>query len=104
MRFSSHLPTLALATAAIAGALAVATPAQADDIPTYTCDKALHGGAIVLGEDNCTASNGATERGAFLGEFMVITREEPQWTFRCHIGGVVQLPEAVRGDNCEPVM
>ncbi|GAB2468023.1 hypothetical protein GCM10027187_40250 [Streptosporangium sandarakinum] len=102
MRFSS-LPALALATAAIAGALAAATPAQADDTPTYTCDKVLYG-SVVLGEGNCTASNGATEQGAFLGEFLVTSREEPQWTFRCHIGGVVQLPEAVRGDSCEPVV
>ncbi|MEU1737192.1 hypothetical protein [Streptosporangium sp. NPDC020145] len=102
MRFSSHLLTITFAAVSAAGALAVAAPAQADAIPTYTCDVALPG-RVVLGHGNCVASNGAVAQGEFQGESLVVARQEPRLKFQCRDGGRAQLPDGVVALGCQRV-
>ncbi|MFH8751831.1 hypothetical protein ACH4GK_33200 [Streptomyces rimosus] len=90
------IPRLAIAAAVATASLLTAVPAQADGMPTYTCDQAQQRGTNedpkkAVGQVNCVASNGApvpekpgpyvpTEVG-INSDFKIVGRDGH--TFRC---------------------
>ncbi|KOU08583.1 hypothetical protein ADK86_03815 [Streptomyces sp. NRRL F-5755] len=65
---------LAIAAAAATASLLTAVPAQADGVPTYTCDKVkrdVKNPKGAFGEDHCVASNGALVPSKILYHFAI---------------------------------
>ncbi|MGH3868136.1 MAG: hypothetical protein ACRDQ4_18840 [Pseudonocardiaceae bacterium] len=93
--------------------LAFAIPAEARDEltydePTYTCDTVMTPGGTVFGEGNCTATNGAPEKGFITTghPFFVAARTDLKQKIRCdggtfdRPGGYADTPTTVTGNYC----
>jgi hypothetical protein len=111
MQIFRNLLVVAIAVAP----LAFAIPAEAgnDDsgAPTYTCDTVIPSGpTVVLGEQNCVASNGAPNTPGIpitIGRsFLITARMGDKQTFSCDggdasvPGGDANLPTTVTGNYC----
>ncbi|MEU4573128.1 hypothetical protein [Nonomuraea sp. NPDC023979] len=91
------------ALAALAGAaLGTASPAQATDVPAYTCDNLRGDPATTVLYGSCEATPGAVTSGEFAGE---VTGQTRQYAIRirCTGGGRAALPGEVLMQDCTRV-
>ncbi len=88
------------ALADLAGAaLGTASPAQATDVPAYTCDNLRGDEATTVLYGACEATPGAVTSGAFTGEVVGQTRQYPI-RIRCAGGGRATFPHEVLIRDC----
>lgn len=93
------LGTTAVAAFGLTGL--AAAPAQAAEVPTYTCENVELSPVTSTGAGNCQPSNGAPAEGPFEGESRLVSTDGGT-KVRCQEGGVAQTPEQVEAYTCSP--